>query len=82
MINKKGEKKEMSKVMIEGDFHKCLHFTHKGQEFEVRITNEYDYCEDNPILEVWTVDYDEQGECQGFGELVAEKYLNGEKEKK
>ena len=64
-------------IMIREDFHLCVQFKHKGQEFEVRITNEYDYCEDNPILEVWTVEYNKQGECQGYGELVAEKYLNG-----
>ena len=44
-----------------GDYFDCLHFTYKGQEFEVRVTNDsYDIPDGKLRLEVWTCS-DEDG---------------------
>jgi len=54
----------------------CLHFEWGGTEFEVRVTNEVDDIPNGKLrLEVWTVDYDEEDKCIGFGEHIKEKIL-------
>ena len=61
---------------LDHSYFDCLHFEWAGTEFEVRVTNEVDDIPDGKLrLEVWTVAYDEDDECIGFGEHVKEKIL-------
>ena len=45
------------------------HFLYNDKEFEIRITDEGDK------LEIWEVDYDSSGKCNGFKDIVAEFFL-------
>ncbi len=42
----------------------ATHFTLFGTEYEMRVTD------DAEVVEVWTVEYDEDGKCGGLGEFV------------
>tara|TARA_R110000751_G_scaffold20797_1_gene60538 strand:+ start:135 stop:608 length:474 start_codon:yes stop_codon:yes gene_type:complete len=54
----------------------CLHFEHKGVEFEARVIFEQPPNDYIPILEIWTVGYEEDGELYGYENFVGETYLD------
>ena len=54
----------------------CLHFEHKGIEFEARVIFEQPPNDYIPILEIWTVAYEENGELYGYEDFVGEVYLD------
>jgi hypothetical protein len=54
----------------------CLHFEHKGVEFEARVIFEQPPNDYIPILEIWTVAYEENGELYGYEDFVGEVYLD------
>ena len=54
----------------------CLHFEHKGVEFEARVIFEQPPNDYIPILEIWTIGYEENGELYGYDNFVGEIYLD------
>lgn len=55
------------------DYFDCLHFTYKGEDFEVRVTNETDDIPDGKLrLEVWTCS-DEDGLIACLEEKILEE---------
>ena len=56
-----------------------LHFEHKGIEFEAHVVFDADeQCPGSyvPILEIWTISYEEDGSLFGYDKLVGEVYLD------